>query len=99
VFLPEEICFLMTRSHQPALDLPDGPPPEVQDEIDAAWERAQVLVDGEFELHFEADELLHRAFGELWRPDGTLARLLTASEALAIACGDPVTRRVPAFAV
>jgi len=36
----KSISFLMTRSHV----LPAGPPPEVQDEIDAAWERAQAPV-------------------------------------------------------
>ena len=34
--------------------LPAGPPPEVLDEIDAAWERAQAPVDGVYELHFES---------------------------------------------
>jgi hypothetical protein len=42
-FLPESASFLITRSHHYVLDLPDGPPPEVLGEIDAAWERAQVL--------------------------------------------------------
>ena len=80
----------MTRSHHTVSDLPAGPPPEVLDEIDAAWERAQALLDGELELHFESDPLLHRAFGELRRVDGTLEQRLTAGEALAIACGDAV---------
>ena len=86
----------MSRSHDSTPGLPAGPPPEVLDEIDAAWERAQQLVEGEFELHFEADELLHRAFGELRRPDGTLEQRLSATEAVAIACGD---RFAPALAV
>jgi hypothetical protein len=51
----------MTRSHhQPA-----GPPPEVRQEIDAAWERAQAPVDGIFSLHFGADPDRRRAWGEL----------------------------------
>jgi hypothetical protein len=87
----------MSRSHHSDLDLLAGPPPEVLDEIDAAWERAQELVDGEFALHFEADALLHRAFAELRRPDGTVEHRLTATEALAIACGDLV--ELPALAV
>jgi hypothetical protein len=78
----------MTRSHHPAL--PAGPPPEVQEEIGAAWERAQVLVDGGYELHFDSDPVLHCAWGELRVPGGTAELRLTASEALAIACGDPV---------
>jgi hypothetical protein len=79
----------MSRSPLFTHDLPAGPPPEVLGEIDAAWERAQALVD--FELCFEIDASRpHRAYGELRRPDGTLERRLTASEAVAIACGDPV---------
>ena len=89
----------MTRSHHSVLDLPEGPPPEVLGEIDAAWERAQALVEGELELHFEADALLRRAFGELRRGDGTLELRLSASEAVAMACGDPVELRMPALAV
>ena len=77
----------MTRSHHFAL--PAGPPPEVLDEIGAAWERAQTLAGDGYELLFESDPALHRAWGELLRPDGTAERL-TAVEALALACGDPV---------
>ena len=56
----------MTRSHQ----LPAGPPPEVEAEIDAAWERAQAPVDGAYQLHFEHDPGLRRAWGELHLPCG-----------------------------
>ena len=76
----------MTRSHQ----LPAGPPPEVQAEIDAAWERAQALVEDAYELHFEHDPEQHRAWGELHLPGGLPVLRLSASEALALACGDPV---------
>ncbi len=89
----------MSRSHLNDFDLPAGPPPEVLAEIDAAWERAQEPVDGELELHFEADELLHRVFAGLRRPDGSVELRLTATEALAIACGDPVEHGVHALAV
>ena len=51
-FFLKRIGFLMTRSHHFAL--PAGPPPEVQDEIDAAWERAQAPVDGGYELLLRA---------------------------------------------
>ena len=96
---PVETGFLMTRSHHYALDLPSGPPPEVMDEIEAAWGRAQALAVGELVLHFEADAATHRAYSELRRPGGPLERRLRASEALAIACGDPVEPRAPALAV
>jgi hypothetical protein len=96
---PEEISYLMSRSHLSDLDLLAGPPPEVLDEIDAAWERAQELVDGELELHFEADALLHRVFPELRASDGTVVERLSATEALAIACGDAVELGLHALAV
>ena len=38
-----------THAHDPLL----SPPPHVLAEVDAAWERAQDLVAGELELHFE----------------------------------------------
>jgi len=78
----------MTRSHHPAL--PAGPPPEVLEEIGAAWERAQKLVHGAYELHFDSDPALGRAWGELRRPGGAVELRLSASDALAIACGDRV---------
>ena len=88
MFLLKRIGFLVTRSHR--LAPPAGPPPEVQDEIGAAWERAQAPVEGVYELRFSSEPAAHRAWGELTWPDGTPARRLTAAEALAIACGDPV---------
>ena len=80
----------MTRSHQ----LPPGPPPEVQDEIDAAWERAQAPVEGAYALHFERDPAARRAWGELRWPDGTPVWQLTATEALALACGEEIALAV-----
>ena len=38
-----------TQPHDPLL----SPPPHVLAEVDAAWERAQDLIAGELELHFE----------------------------------------------
>lgn len=89
----------MSRSPLFTSDLPPGPPPEVLDEIGQAWERAQALVDSR--LHFEVDATRpHRAFGEVRRADGTLERRLTATEAVAIACGDhPVDMLAPLLAV
>jgi hypothetical protein len=40
------------------------------------------------ELHFEACHERHRAWGALRLPDGTPVEQLSASEALALACGD-----------
>jgi hypothetical protein len=77
----------MSRSHD-NLDFLNGPPPEVMDEVAAAWERAQEpLMDG-LELYFASEPALGRAWGELRFDDGELVTGISASEALAIACGD-----------
>ena len=68
-------------------DLPAGPPPEVLQQIDVAWERARELFDSALELHFEVDEELGRVWAELRASDGSLVQRLSASEALALACG------------
>jgi hypothetical protein len=70
-------------------DLLTGPPPEVLAEVDAAWERAQDLFADELELSFDLDSLTRRVTGSLRIPaGGPVWERLTASEALAIACGD-----------
>jgi hypothetical protein len=75
----------MTRSHTH----PTGPPPEVPDETDAAWERAQAVVEGAYELHFEHGRLSSRIRAELRASNGTPVRILTPSEALALGCWGP----------
>jgi hypothetical protein len=79
---------LMSRSHLHTLDQIAGPPPEVLDEVEAAWERAQELSGDDLELHFESDPFEHRAWAELRLGGGRVARRLSPSEALALACGD-----------
>jgi hypothetical protein len=69
-------------------DLPAGPPPEVLQQVDVAWERARELFESDLELHFEVDALLGEVSAELRCADGSLPDRLTASEALALACGD-----------
>lgn len=83
---------LMLRSPLPEL-LP-GPPPEVLDEIGAAWERAQAGMVESLELGFDSAPDLARAWGELRLPDGTVVARLRASEAVALACGDMVLQPV-----
>jgi hypothetical protein len=74
-----------THAHDPLL----SPPDHVLAEVDAAWERSQDLVAGELELHFTRALLGGRVTGELRLPDGgELVERLSASEALALACGD-----------
>jgi hypothetical protein len=68
-------------------DLPAGPPPEVLQQIDVAWERARELFDSELELHFEVDAAEGLVWAELRCADGTLVERLSASEALALGCG------------
>ena len=68
-------------------DLPAGPPPEVLQQIDVAWERARELFDSELELHFEVDAEIGHVWAELRSADGSVVERLTASEALALACG------------
>ena len=73
-----------TPAHTAPLDLPA----EVLAEVDAAWERAHELVAGELELHFEVS-VSGRVRGELRAADGgELVTRLSATEALALACGD-----------
>jgi hypothetical protein len=76
------------------------PPPHVQAEVDAAWERARDLFAGELELHFDLSGLAGRLSAELRVPGGETVERLTASEALALACGDIaiVQQREPALA-
>jgi hypothetical protein len=87
--------FLMSRSHF-SHDLPSGPPPEVLEEVAAAWERAQDL---DLELAFASEPALGRAWAELRLPDGTVIERLSACEAVAVACGDIELTPVPALTV
>ena len=72
-------------AHTPLLD---SPPECVLAEVDAAWERAQDLVAGELELHFSIGSVARALRCELRTVEGEVWERLTASEALALACGD-----------
>ena len=72
-------------AHTPLLDLP---PAEVLAEVDAAWERAQDLFADELELHFAIGSVGGRVRCELRTTEGEVWERLSASEALALACGD-----------
>ena len=78
----------MFRSRSTNFDLPAGPPPEVLQQIDVAWERARELLDSDLEIHFEVDAELGQVWAELRCADGSLVERLTAPEALALACGE-----------
>ena len=73
-----------THAHDPLL----SPPAHVLAEVDAAWERAQDLIAGELELHFERFLRRRRAPSNCACPGGETVERLTATEALALACGD-----------
>ena len=73
------------HAHTPLLD---SPPECVLAEVDAAWERAQDLFAGELELHFAVGSLAGSLRCELRTEDGSVCERVTASEALALACGD-----------
>jgi hypothetical protein len=75
----------MPRFRPTTIDLPAGPPPEVLQQIDVAWERARELFESELELHFEVDASIGRVWAELRAPDGTVIERLSAHEALALA--------------
>ena len=77
----------MPRFSSTTHDLPSGPPPEVLQQIDVAWERARELFDSELELHFEVDAAVGRVWADLRASDGSLVERLSASEALDLACG------------
>jgi hypothetical protein len=78
----------LTPRSQTMHDLLSGPPPEVLDEVAAAWERAQEPLPDGLELWFTSEPALGRTWGELRLPDGELVTSIPASEAIAIACGD-----------
>ncbi len=80
----------MPRFRATTDDLAAGPPPEVLAQIDVAWERARDLYASDRALHFEVDDVLGHVWAELRDADGTVTDRLTASEALAFACGDAV---------
>ena len=80
----------MPRFRARTKDLECSPPPEVLRQLDGALERARDLFDSDLELCFEVDATLRRVWAELRWSDGTVLERLSASEALALACGDAV---------
>ena len=88
----------MPRSYV-AEDLPSSPPPEVLDDVFAAWERAQEPLPESLALNFVSEPALGRAWGELKLDDGTFLTSISASEALAIACGDAAVFSTSALTV
>jgi hypothetical protein len=59
--------------------IPASPPPEVLDEVDAAWERAAELAAENRELHFRRDERTGRTIIEVRTLDGEVLRTIPPS--------------------
>jgi len=66
---------------------PATPPPEVQDEIAAARDRAADLASQNRELHFSKDEETGRVVVQVRDLDGNVIRTIPPSEALAVMTG------------
>jgi hypothetical protein len=71
-------------------------PADVLAEVDAAWERAQELIAGELELHFNVARVSGRVTGELRIPGGAALERLSAYESLMLACGKASLARTAA---
>ncbi|MDP9378190.1 MAG: hypothetical protein M3P40_11575 [Actinomycetota bacterium] len=69
--------------------IPDAPPAEVLAEIDAAWERSAAFFDDGSSVHIRRGCISGRVRGEL-RCEGLVLETLSASQLLALACGDPL---------
>ena len=96
--MPSSETVLMPRSYVTE-ELPSSPPPEVLDEVFSAWERAQAPLPESLALNFVSEPALGRAWGELRLDDGTFLTSISASEALAIACGDAAVFSASVLAV
>jgi hypothetical protein len=66
---------------------PATPPPEVQDQIAAARDRAADLASQNRELHFSKDEETGRVVVQVRDLDGNVIRTIPPSEALAVMTG------------
>ena len=73
------------HTHTPLLE---SPPECVLAEVDAAWERASEPLAGELELHFSLSSVAGSLRFTLRDPEGAVVSRLSATEALALACGD-----------
>ena len=88
----------MPRFRATTEDLQAAPPPEVLQQIGVAWERARELFDSEIQLHFRVNEEIGSVWAELRAADGTVVERLSASEALALACGVAMPEQLAAAA-
>ena len=66
--------------------MPKSPPPDVLDEVDAAWERAQELAANR-ELHFRRDKRTGRTIIEVHTLDGEVLCTIPPSRLLDVMAG------------
>ena len=76
--------YRFTHAHDPLL----GPPAHVLAEVDAAWERAQDLFARRARAALRAGPVGGRVRASCAWPTASLVERLSATEALALACGD-----------
>ena len=77
----------MLRFRPTNFDLPAGPPPEVLQQIDVAWERTRELLDSDLEIHFAVDDELGDICADVLCADGSVLERLSGPEVLELACG------------
>jgi len=77
-----------TRAADAVADvIPASPPPELLDEVDAAWERAGALAAQNRELHFRRDADTGRTIIEVRTLAGELLRTIPPSKLLDVMSG------------
>jgi flagellar protein FlaG len=69
------------------ISLPPSPPPEVQDEVAAARDRAAELAAQNRELHFSTDKDSGRIIVQVRDLEGNVIRTIPPSDALAVMSG------------
>jgi FlaG protein len=67
-----------------------SPPPEVLDEVEAAWERAAELAAADRELHFRRDEQTGRTIIEVRTLDGEVLRTIPPSRLFDVIAGGEI---------
>ena len=80
--LEREVSFDFTNDV-----FPTSPPPEVLEEVDAAWERSAQLAAENRELHFDTDPETGRDVIQVRTLDGEVLRTIPPSRALDVLTG------------
>jgi flagellar protein FlaG len=78
---------VLARADRAQVSVPASPPPEVQDAVGVAADRAEALARDNRELHFRVDEETNRVVIEVRDLDGTVIRTIPPSQALEVMGG------------